>query len=63
MIATVYSCRFIPGTSASYVHYQAYLLEGIVRWNAMRARAAIDAPSENLRVFDMKLQQKVYNYC
>ena len=25
--------RFIPGSSASDVHYQAYLLEGLSRWN------------------------------
>ncbi|XP_063078737.1 uncharacterized protein LOC134468795 [Engraulis encrasicolus] len=34
-------CRFIPGTSASDVHFQMYLLEGLVRWNENRARAAV----------------------
>ena len=54
------ACRFIPGTAASDVHYQAYLLDGITRWNAARGTAALstDTPS-TLRVFDTRLQQKV----
>ncbi|KAJ7985054.1 hypothetical protein DPEC_G00361160 [Dallia pectoralis] len=32
--------RFIPGTSASAEHFQAYLLEGLTRWNEDRAEAA-----------------------
>ena len=32
---------FVAGTSASAVHFQAYLVEGLVRWNAARARAAL----------------------
>ncbi|XP_065906988.1 uncharacterized protein [Dysidea avara] len=32
--------RFIPGSSASDVHFQAYLLEGLARWNQARALAA-----------------------
>lgn len=28
--------RFIPGTSANAVNFQAYLLEGISRWNSSR---------------------------
>lgn len=51
--------RFIPGSSASAVHYQAYLLEGITRWNNSRAAAAVDVPSGTLRSFDSRLQQKV----
>ena len=31
--------RFVPGTSANAVHYQAYLLEGLARWNSDRASA------------------------
>ena len=31
--------RFVPGTSANAVYYQAYLLEGLTRWNADRASA------------------------
>lgn len=53
--------RFIPGSSASAVHYQAYLLEGITRWNNCRAAAAVDASSGTLRSFDSRLQQKVCN--
>ncbi len=43
--------RFIPGTSASAVHFQAYLLEGLTRWNAARASAAHPAPSSIPRTF------------
>ncbi|XP_065910925.1 uncharacterized protein [Dysidea avara] len=32
--------RFIPGSSASDVHFQAYLLEGLARWNQARTLAA-----------------------
>ena len=35
------SSRFIPGTSANDVHYQAYLLEGLMRWNQARELTAI----------------------
>ncbi len=45
--------RFIPGTSASAVHFQAYLLEGLTRWNAARASAAHPAPSSNPRTYTM----------
>ena len=49
--------RFIPGTSASAVNYQAYLLEGITR---SRAAAAVDtSPNHPLRTFDSRLQHKV----
>ncbi|XP_041836778.1 uncharacterized protein LOC121636980 [Melanotaenia boesemani] len=32
--------RFIPGTSASAKHFQAFLVDGLVRWNEDRAAAA-----------------------
>ena len=32
----------ISGTSASAMHFQAYLMEGLVRWNENRAAAAAD---------------------
>ena len=54
--------RFIPGTSASAVNFQAYLIEGIVRWNQDRAEAAIEkynSSNENLRTFDLRLQEKL----
>ena len=31
-----YLLNFIPGTSANSVYFQAYLLDGICRWNALR---------------------------
>ncbi|XP_062605331.1 uncharacterized protein LOC134267127 [Saccostrea cucullata] len=34
--------RFIPGTSASDVNYQAFLLEGLYRWNQDRASHAVE---------------------
>ena len=55
--------RFIPGTSANAVNFQAYLIEGIVRWNRARAEAAIKNESStkqhNPRTFDLRLQEKV----
>ena len=51
--------RFIPGTSANAVNFQAYLLEGITRWNVLRAEEAIDSPSHSLRTFDSRLKHKV----
>lgn len=53
---------FIPGISASAVNYQAYLLDGITRWNTSRAVAAIDSPNKTLRTFDARLEQKVCLY-
>ena len=54
--------RFIPGTTANAVNFQAYLIEGIVRWNQDRAEAAIAKSghsNENLRTFDLRLQEKI----
>ena len=53
--------RFIPGTSANDVHYQAYLLEGLTRWNQARALAAIQHQQPQvLRTFDLRLADKVF---
>ncbi|KAK5612413.1 hypothetical protein CRENBAI_007039 [Crenichthys baileyi] len=38
--------RFIPGTSASDAHFQAYLLEGLMRWNQDRMEEAVGGNSE-----------------
>lgn len=54
---------FIPGTSANAVNFQAYLMEGITRWNVLRAKAAIYSPSHPLRTFDSRLQHQVCYYC
>lgn len=54
--------RFIPGNSANAVNFQAYLIDGIVRWNQDRAEAAIEGCSSskrNLRTFDLRLQEKL----
>ncbi|OWF35733.1 hypothetical protein KP79_PYT26070 [Mizuhopecten yessoensis] len=50
--------RFIPGTSASDLHFQAYLLEGLVRWNEDRANAALDvtASKQELRSYSGPLR-------
>ncbi|XP_014667376.1 PREDICTED: uncharacterized protein LOC106808959 [Priapulus caudatus] len=50
--------RFIPGTSASDVHYQMYLLEGLARWNKDRAKATKSEPdcrSYNSRSYNSRL--------
>ena len=64
--------RFIPGSSAGDINYQAYLLEGIVRWNSDRASQAVTASSSTpsssssvttsaaLRSFDIALKEKVH---
>ena len=51
--------RFIPGTSANAVNLQAYLLEGITRWNMERARAATKGERSTLRTFDSHLKYKI----
>ena len=56
--------RFIPGSSAGDINYQAFLLEGIVRWNAARAAAAnpeTQIQSQTLRSFDICLKERVQN--
>ena len=55
--------RFVPGTSASAVNFQAYLLDGITRWNTSRAKAAIQSADESLRTFNTRLQDKVKLLC
>ena len=41
------------------VNLQAYLLEGLVRWNTARALESIDAERSSLRSFDAGLQDRV----
>ncbi|XP_056103250.1 uncharacterized protein LOC130082422 [Rhinichthys klamathensis goyatoka] len=55
--------RFIPGTSANLENFQAYLLEGLERWNKDRAAAASatvtdEAPS-SLRCYSASLQHSL----
>ena len=54
--------RFIPGTSASDVHFQVYLLEGLSRWNQARERAAVQQQCKDLRTFNLELAYKVVLY-
>ncbi|XP_066928708.1 uncharacterized protein [Clytia hemisphaerica] len=49
--------NFIPGTSANAVNFQAYLLDGLARWNTLR-RNAIDGTKDEMRCFDSKLVEK-----
>ena len=61
MVINIMGSRFIPGTSANDVHYQAYLLEGLTRWNQARALAAIQQQQPQiLRTFDLRLADKVF---
>lgn len=46
------------GTCANAVNFQAYLLEGLSRWNADRATAAADTSPSTIRTFDIKLQNR-----
>ncbi|XP_071245917.1 uncharacterized protein [Salvelinus alpinus] len=53
--------RFIPGTSASAEHFQAYLLEGLVRWNEDRAEAAAEGggQKQTLHCYDGVAQHAI----
>ncbi|XP_036943164.1 uncharacterized protein LOC119012987 [Acanthopagrus latus] len=61
--------RFIPGTSASDAHFQAYLLEGLMRWNddrmedAVKGAPSIRSYSSALREAVDQLSQKVLGRC
>ena len=58
--------RFIPGSSASDVHYQGFLLEGLEGlsgWNQARALAAAQQQDSQLRAFYLKLACKVGTHC
>ncbi|EFX68968.1 hypothetical protein DAPPUDRAFT_329554 [Daphnia pulex] len=50
--------NFIPGNAANDVHFQAFLLVGIARWNLERSSSSIE-PTSRLRSFDRKLQEMV----
>ena len=52
--------RFVPGTSAGAVNFQAYLLDGITRWNAARSASALQVnKDETLHTFNTRLQCKI----
>ena len=59
----VFTCtlpRFVPGTAAGAVNFQAFLLDGLSRWNTARVTAAIQSSQkESLRTFDTRLKDKV----
>ena len=41
------------------MHFQAFLFDGICRWNAARSSAAITNPSPKIRSFDVMLQDRL----
>ena len=48
--------RFVPGTSAGAINFQAYLLDGITRWNAACSALALQVNmDETLRTFRQSL--------
>ncbi len=50
---------------ASAVHYQAYLIDGITRWNAVRSVAAVESSVKEhvtLQTFELQLQYQVCYY-
>ena len=51
--------RFIPGSSASNLHYQEYLLEGLSTWNPAWALAATQQQDSQLQTFNLQLANKV----
>ena len=50
---------FIAGTSASDVHFQAYLLDGLMRWNADRAIAGVSSTESGPETYSGILTQAV----
>jgi len=50
---------FISGTSASAAHFQAYLLDGLMRWNADRASAAVSSTESGTESYSGLLIQAV----
>ncbi|XP_042627584.1 uncharacterized protein LOC109091091 [Cyprinus carpio] len=50
--------RFIPGTSASDAHFQAYLLEGLMRWNDDRMEDVIKGAS-SIRSYGSAMKEAV----
>ena len=47
--------RFVPRSSAGAVNFQAYLLDGITRWNLARATAAVQHhTTQTLRTFNSR---------
>ena len=48
--------NFIPGTTASDQNFQAFLREGIVRWNDDRAAAALQQRASSLRSYSNTLR-------
>ncbi|KAL1246543.1 hypothetical protein QQF64_034588 [Cirrhinus molitorella] len=50
--------RFIPGTSASDAHFQAYLLEGLMHWNDDRMEDAIKGAS-SIRSYGSAMREAV----
>ena len=50
------------GTAANDIHFQAFLIEGIVRWNSARAEAATDSSTITVyRSFDTSLQDQLHS--
>ena len=57
----MFSFPLVAGTSANAVHFQAYLVEGLTRWNAARGEAALLnlQQSAGLRLHDTGLQYRL----
>ena len=49
---------FIPGKSANETNFQAYLIDGLSRWNKSRKDAAMSSDLGSLRSFDSELMAK-----
>lgn len=47
------------GTSANEIHFQAYLIEGLCRWNAARCSASTTSRLPNTRSFNVQLQDRI----
>ena len=61
----LYLARFIPGTVASALNFQAFFLNGLYRWNEDRAAAALQGPQagDQFRSFNTRLKMQVTLSC
>ena len=51
--------RFIPGSTANDTTFQAYLLEGMVRWNQDRGAKAVQGQPPAERTYNSALQHEI----
>ena len=56
-------CFVFTGTQTNDLHFQAYLMDGLVRWNADHAADATAADAPEHLVYSSYLQSAVWKQC